>query len=257
MRRGFVLLAVLWLLVLVTGAVALAHAGLRTELDAARNRILLTRARWAAEACAAIATERWLNDSTVTADSAELGRDTQCEWRIDDPARRLAINGADRATLERFLGAYGLPDSAAIALADRIVRRARTAPLTDTSELRAFGVPPAALGSLTMDASDGIAISAEPAVLRAAGLSREAVEAVLERRRAGLGVSSLAQLADLTATADIGDIPELAARLRFAPSYVVLTSNGWVRGRISPRASVELLVRRSGARLAVLRRRVW
>ena len=64
-RRGFALIAVLWV---VVGAGALAAAALTTARlgsSVSRNRILLLRARWAREACAEILLARYARDGVA------------------------------------------------------------------------------------------------------------------------------------------------------------------------------------------------
>src|SRR6266581_8279475 len=77
-ERGFALLAVLWLLTALTvlGAVAVAVA--RTGSQATRNRILLTRAAWAREACVEILLARWASPPAPLGrlDSLDLVRGT-------------------------------------------------------------------------------------------------------------------------------------------------------------------------------------
>ncbi len=54
-RRGFTLLAVLWVVVALGGIAARVTGTSRGGVEAAVNRIAATRARWAAEACVALA----------------------------------------------------------------------------------------------------------------------------------------------------------------------------------------------------------
>ena len=54
-RRGFALLAVLWVIVALTALAGAGVVGARTAGAVTRNRIALARARWAAEGCLAVA----------------------------------------------------------------------------------------------------------------------------------------------------------------------------------------------------------
>lgn len=255
MNRGFALLAVLWLLALLSGLLATAAAVLDTERQAAHNRLFLTRAAWAAEACVAVATERWLVDSVTAPDTVDLGRGVRCTWSFGDPDLHLDVNRVGRDMLARLFRAHGLADSAAEVLAARVLRRTRTTAFDDTLAFARLGIPPGARRHLGTDATSGVSIMAPPQVLAAAGLSREAIAVILERRALGVSVTSLAELSALV-PAGIGDDRALAALLRFAPDPVLLTAVGWIQRERSPRARVELLVRRAGERVAVLRRRV-
>src|SRR6266581_4145924 len=79
-RRGFALLAVLWVLTALT---ALTGAGLivaRLGSETTRNRLLLARAEWAREACGEILIARFAVDPTIRVLNAiDLGRGTWCQ----------------------------------------------------------------------------------------------------------------------------------------------------------------------------------
>lgn len=255
-RRGFALLAVLWVLALLSAALAVTSAELRTEFRASRNRVLLARGRWAAEACVAIATDRMLADSNAVPDTVALGRDLRCTWALEDPARKLDVNRADRAALARFLTAHGLPDSQATVVVERLARRRSQRPFVSAAQLVAIGVPAAAAAQATPDHIEGVSADAPAEVLAAAGLSASAVALLEARRSEGRRLTSLAQLQDLVAPASLGlDYQTLAGVLRFAPSQLLLRSTGWAAQGTAPRTEIELLVRNTGDRFAVLRRR--
>ena len=57
-RRGFVLLALLWTITGVAAVLVAATAVEKAGGRATRNRLLLARARWAAEACVQVARGR-------------------------------------------------------------------------------------------------------------------------------------------------------------------------------------------------------
>src|SRR5919198_1194608 len=108
-RRGFVLLAVLWV---VTALAALTGAGMlvaRLGNSTTRNRVLLARAEWAREACGEILLARFAADPTVQRlDPIDLGRGTWCRASLDDPSGGLNLNTVEREALVRLLNAGGL-----------------------------------------------------------------------------------------------------------------------------------------------------
>src|SRR5258705_9367940 len=95
-RRGFALLAVLWVLTALT---ALTGAGVlvaRLGSETTRNRVLLARAEWAREACGEILSARFAADPTTRKlEPIDLGGGTWCRASVDDPAARLNLNTAD------------------------------------------------------------------------------------------------------------------------------------------------------------------
>src|SRR5580765_6652406 len=101
-RRGFALLAVLWV---ITALSALSGAGLlvaRLGSVTTRNRVLLTRAEWAREACGEILLARFAEDPSVRyVSQVELGRGTWCRVSVEDPSSRVNLNTVDRSVLER------------------------------------------------------------------------------------------------------------------------------------------------------------
>src|SRR6266540_968421 len=99
--RGFALLTVLWLITALSSVVGLALAATRLGQRTTLNRIALTRGRWAAEACLAIAQARWAQHRLADTATIDLGRGVQCEWRIEDPTARINVNAAEREVLER------------------------------------------------------------------------------------------------------------------------------------------------------------
>jgi len=103
-RRGFALLAVLWTLTAITMLTGAAMAVVRLGSTTTRNRVLLTRAAWAREACGEILQARYAQDASVRQlDSVDLGRNTWCTATLDDPSMKLKLNVADRAALVTVL----------------------------------------------------------------------------------------------------------------------------------------------------------
>src|SRR5437667_7617694 len=96
-RRGFALLAVLWVLTALTALTGVGTLVARLGSETTRNRMLLARAEWAREACGEILLARFSVDPTIRAvDPIDLGRGTWCRASLDDPAARLNLNTADR-----------------------------------------------------------------------------------------------------------------------------------------------------------------
>ncbi len=103
-RRGFVLLTVLWALALASALVGTALAVARLGQRITANRLILRRAAWARDACAEILLARTAADSSVRAvDTVDLGRETWCDARVEDPGVRLNVNTADAEALRRLV----------------------------------------------------------------------------------------------------------------------------------------------------------
>lgn len=135
-RRGVALVAVLWTVTLLAGIVALGLRAVHTGQSAARNRVTLTRSRWAAEACWAIAQARRANGSLADTGTVDLGRGTRCRWRVDDPTARVNVNAADEGLLAALFQQAGLhPDSARLLTAALVEYRARQ-PFTAVEQLK-------------------------------------------------------------------------------------------------------------------------
>src|SRR5437879_1939393 len=108
-RRGFALLAVLWVL---TALSVLAGAGFvvaRTGSLTTRNRVMLARAGWAREACVEILLARYGQDAAIRwLHPVDLGRGTWCAATLEDPAAKLNLNLAGREALVIALSAVNL-----------------------------------------------------------------------------------------------------------------------------------------------------
>ncbi len=138
---GFALLAVLWLLVAASVLAGVTLASARLGSTASANRIRLTRAEWAREACVEILLARWAEGrkggkadgrtdgkaDRRTGGQADgridLGRGTWCRATLDEPTARLNVNLADGGALRRLLSSALPPyrpsvDSLADALLD-------------------------------------------------------------------------------------------------------------------------------------------
>lgn len=263
-RRGFALLAVLWTLVAVSAAVGGALVALKDGERATRNRVLLARGRWAAEACLAIAgarreAGRWSDAATI-----DLGRATRCAWHTQDPAARLNLNTADRALLQRFFISTGMPADRASALLDSVVARTRHAPFASVEQLRDIAdVPDTALAQLTVDGPGTVnANAAAPQVLAALpGLGPEAVDRIVGRRTSGRPLTSLdalaAELSPVARAALLAEYAALARLLVFRPGQLIIEAAGWVAIEpAAPRAMIDVVVVPLPSRLAVIRRQL-
>src|SRR5881296_229270 len=279
-RRGFALLAVLWML---TALVVLAGAVLgvaRTGSQATRNRILLARAEWAREACGKILLGRYARDASPRSlDTVDLGRGTWCVATLDDPATKLNVNLADRAALVGALRAAAAPGAPIDSLVDALLdwrdpdslpRRfgdeplgSRNGPFADVAELRYVrGFDDALVmrlsGLLTTRGTGAINVNAAPPEVLAAlpGLTEEAMRLVMMRRGSApvASADALAGLLSPNARATLlASYPEFVRATVFAPPQLVALVTGGVRGTpLVVRVTLTLVP--VAGRLAVIRR---
>lgn len=283
-RRGFALVATLWLMVVLTGVTALSLAGTRKAVWTARNRILLRRAEWARDACLAIVRVRYSRSAPRDGQAApelsplprtDLGRGAWCRVEIDHPERRLNLNTSDPATLRGLFGRDDLTDAvldwrdaedfprAAGAESAWYAREGRpvprNGPLASVDELRLVkGFDSALVGRLrpllTTDGDGRLDANTAPLELLALlpGLGAEAIAAI-ESRRPMTGLEPLydglsrAALAEFLAHQD-----GLRRQLSFGVSEYVVDVVGGIDGTpISARARVVLVP--TERRLAVVR----
>jgi len=247
--RGFALIAALWVIVALTSVVGLGVATTRLGQRTSLNRIALTRGRWAAEACLAITQRRWLQHRLSDTASIDLGRGTRCNWNVWDPGTRININLADRETLTRLIG-----DSI---LADSLVKARRITPFISAEQL-----PSRWRSVLTVEGRASVNLNAAPERVLSAlpGMSAEAVDHLVQRRRVGRAISSLDELTSLLSPAARAALfaryPDLARIAVFTPTELVITATGWVEGQ-GPRSRIELVAVPLPERLAIIRRRLW
>ena len=281
-RRGFALLAVLWVLTAlsVLGAVALAVA--RTGSQTTRNRILLTRAGWAREACVDILLARYAQNPRVRAlDPIDLGRGTWCRATLEDPAAKLNLNLATREQLVTVLTVVCRRSVAAVdSLADALLdyrdpdtiprsfgaetEANRNGPLAAVAELayiRGFdsSLVDRLTPILTTRGTGVININAAPPEVLATlpGMTQEAMLVLLGGRVSGQPIQNADQLvAHLSKSARsvlLADYPEFVRAATFAPAQLVANVEGGVRGTpIVARATLTLVP--VPDRLAVIRR---
>jgi len=252
-RRGFALLTVLWLITALSAVVGLSLAATRLGQRTTTNRIALTRGRWAAEACLAIAQARWAARRFADTAMIDLGRGTWCRWRVEDPAARVNVNTAEREVLARLTGS----GERGAGWVDSILARRRVAPLLDLGEIA--GLDPK---FLTVDGPGSVNLSAAPVdvLLALPGLTPEAVDRLLARRTIGRPVGSLDQLAGLLSSSGrealLARYADLARIATFAPPQLKITTEGGLRAE-PLRSTIEALVVPLPDRMAVIRRRMW
>lgn len=116
-RRGGALLAVLWLTVILATIAGASMGRARLFIKASQNRIWLTQAEWAREACVQVLRGRW---SEVTRDLAlhrvDLGEGASCSARLWHPDARVNLNAADSGVVSRLIAS----DTLAAAILDWI-----------------------------------------------------------------------------------------------------------------------------------------
>lgn len=259
-RRGAALLLVLWLLVLLTGLVAVSLGGVRTGTAAGRNRQDLLRAAWAREGCLEILLGRAAGKSapewqpeTLTLDSVDLGEGIWCRVEVSDPGEGIHLNLAGHAALTAILG-----DSA---LMDTLIRRRPWPAVEALFQLgQLAGRPvPAWINLLTVRGTGRVNLSRAPIEVLAAlpGLGEDGARALVARRGLGAHLSSLDQA--------VGHLPPRArervlARYQDFANAVSLGSEQLIavatgRVRDSPlSAKVVVTLVPAGSRLAVIRR---
>lgn len=264
-RRGFALLAVLWLVAALGVVAAVGLAAGRTGALATRNRILLSRATWAREACLGILMARFAEDSTAEAAGAQLrvlprvdlGRGTWCEVEIEDPGAKLNLNRADSTMLVQLLDS---PELAAELLHWREqyglfadVAELRSLPGFDSSLADRLGRLATTRGSGAVNVNE----ASEEVLGLIPGIPSEAVDIVLRRRSFGRPVTSLDELLALASPATrqalLQDYTGWLGRLRFTPAQLLARVTGGVDR--TPITSTELLTLAPVPhRLAVVRR---
>jgi general secretion pathway protein K len=281
-RRGFALLKVLWLIVALTTVAWAAVAVARRGADATRNRIRLTEAAWARNACEEILLARAAaRGRAVPVDSVALGGTAWCRAWIEEADTRVDLNLASPETLRALMGS----DSLADALLDwrdaddvsrasgaeqgwyraRGRREPRNGPLADLKELRLVRGFDSALvqrlaSVLTTRGTGHVDLSAAPAeVLRTLpGLDGAGVEVIL-RRRDGQGLRTTDELLPLLSAPGraglLGRYQEFTAQAVYSPTRVVIRVEG--RAGSPPLvSSARLLAVPAPDRLAILRREV-
>ncbi len=280
-REGFALLAVLWTLTAITMLTGAAMAVARVGSTTTRNRVLLTRAAWAREACGEILQARWASPprTRTSLDTVDLGRGTWCAAALDDPSVKLNLNLADRAALvtvfQTVVRRSAPVDSLVDALLDwrdlDTVPRLfgdessgnRNGPLADVWELRSVrGFTDSLVGRLarflTTRGSGAINVNAAPPEVLATlpGMTEEAIRIVIMDRRA-TPLPNADVLAGLLSPSGrrtlLASYPEFVRLAVFTAPQLVGTVMGGVRGAPLVARVTFTMVPVAG-RLAVIRR---
>ena len=279
-RRGFALLAVLWTLTAITMLTGATMAVARLGSTTTRNRVLLTRAAWAREACSEILQARYAQDASLRrVDSVDLGRNTWCTATLEDPSVKLKLNLADRAAFVSVFQAVVRHSAAVDSLVDALLdwrdsdhvarplgdesSENRNGPLADVWELRYVrGFTDSLVASLTpfltIHGTGAINVNAAPPeVLETLpGMTDEAVRVLIMHRDqtpvpnadALVGLLSPGARATLLA-----GYPEFVRVAVFTPPQLIAVVTGGVRGT-ALKARVTLTTVPVAGRLAVIRR---
>jgi len=281
-QRGFALLTVLWVVAALSGIVGATLALARTGSATSRNRITLTRAAWAREACAEIVLGRYNRDSAVKGvDTVDLGRGTWCRAVVSNTAARLDLNDASPRALRSVLQNDTLVDALLdwrdaddlarpLGAEGEWYRRAqrrepRDGPLADVEELRLVrGFDSSRFARLSGLLSTGgtgqLDINAAPAELLATlpGLGTEAIQVVLSRRSLGQPIRGTEQLIALLSPGARDTLLQHYQEFTRHAVYTIPRLNahleGGVRGAL-PVAHAMVTLVPAGERLAVVERR--
>lgn len=280
-RHGFALLLTLWLLVVLGTLGAAILAGARLGGEVTRNRILLTRAGWAREACVEIALARYAGKPEGERSLRfDLGRGSWCRAELTEPESRLNLNAADPIALKVLLRSDALVDAVLDwrdvdtlprpqgAEADwyRAAHRRgpRNGPFADVRELRYVRGFDSALvrsleGFLTTRGSGRLDLNTAPAQLLATlpGITQGAAVRIASRRLGGRRLTGPDHLLSLLGPQDqsvLGtEYPAFLEGATFQPTSLLLEVTGGIEG--SPiEARAALTVVPTAERLAVIRR---
>jgi general secretion pathway protein K len=279
-RRGFALLAVLWTLTAITMLTTVAMAVARLGSTTTRNRVLLTRAAWAREACGELLQARYAQDASIRwLDSVDLGRGTWCTAALEDPSAKLNLNLADRADLVTVLQGVVHRSSLVDSLVDALLdwrdpdtmprpfgdesSRNRNGPLADVWELRYVrGFTDSLVGSLapflTTRGTGAINVNAAtPQVLETLPGMTDGAVRVLIMHRGQTALPNADVLVGLLSPSArqmlLASYPEFVRVAVFAPPQLIAMVTGGVRGT-SLSARVTLTTVPVAGRLAVIRR---
>jgi general secretion pathway protein K len=282
-RHGSALLGALWLSVLLAGLTGAVLGAARLGAATTSNRVALTRAAWAAEACLAAVQERYAEegklDSVLT---LELSAGVGCRGEVEDPGSRVNLN---RAGSEMLGAVLGRPELAAAVLDWRDADDESRATGAERDWYEAVGASPPRNGPLaaveelgfirgfddsvlarveplvTVEGDGHVNLNAAPAAVLGSlpGFSAEAVGVVLARRHSGSGWTSLEEvvytLAPTARKALSSRYQELAALVQTGSARLVLHVEA-MAGGAGLVYRMDVTVAPAGSRLAIVSRRV-
>jgi type II secretory pathway component PulK len=256
-RRGFALLAVLWVLTALSALTGVGMLVARLGYETTRNRVLLARAEWAREACAEILLARFAVDPAIRGlDSIDLGRGSWCRASLDDPAARLNLNTAERGAIVQLFTALGVERTVAESAME--LRRRQTlnavTQVPGIDSLLAARLAPyvttRGTGVINVNAATRQVLQGVP------GVSEEAVLILLGRRtvRPLHSADELAgTLSSASRTQLLNSYAEFVRTAAFQPPQLIATVEGGVRGTLIVARATLTTVPVAG-RLAVIRR---
>lgn len=254
-RAGFALITVLWLITALSALVGLTLGAVRIGNQASTNRLVLTRGRWAAEACLAITQARWVEHRLADTGTIALGRETRCAWEVSDPSAQVNLNTADSEVLR----ALGMSEGFVRALLERR-RRGAIEDLSEVSTLSGFDSTWTDRITVTGSGAVNLATASRPVLLALPGLTPEAVEVITYGRAVGRPVTSLdalaAELSPPARAALMNRYADLARLATFIAPQLMVRVRGWVEG-FTPQATIEEITVPLPERLAVVGRRLW
>jgi general secretion pathway protein K len=291
-RRGFVLLTVLWTVAVLGVLVGISLRLAGTGAASSRNRIMLTRAAWAREACIEIllavpGTDRLTalppyRPTAVPPDSTDLGRGTWCRTELEDAGSRLDLNQASPDALRILISSDSLTDALLDwrdtddlprplgAEADwyrskhrRLPRNGPLAHVTELRHVRGFDDSVVARLGLLLNTRGTERLNlnvASPQLLATLpGFGPEVLSVVARLRQTGEPIAGLDHLGALLSPqaheALLARYRELGLLTGTQPTSYTAVVEGGVRGSTVV-AKATLMLVPNGTRLAVIRREV-
>ena len=239
-RRGFALIAVLWVVVALASLTAGAVSRARADASLTGKSVAQFRGRWAAEACLAVAHNRI---EVLFRSSRMLAK---------PPVDTLAFANGTRCTVEAVdPGTRALRDSLGPWLTARL-----------DSILAAQMADP---GTLFTSYGDGrLNVNTAPPVLLSAlpGIGSEALREISNARAWDRPITDLDDLSGRLSAAGRSVLNRgygnLSRRLSFNPSALVVTSTGWSEGAATPtELTIQVLFANAGVRAALVQRSMW
>jgi type II secretory pathway component PulK len=233
-RRGYALLAVLWILVGVGSLVAITSVAARDAITSSHNRIALETARWTAAACQASirdaigqaiaeSSEEWGRVAEIV-QTVPLGAGLTCRTDARAVGARIDINTSDRASLRQAFRLLGMQEGAADSATAAVIARRRIAVFDDVRELlEVEELRDLSQVDSVFDVEPGpVALSHAPPMVLALlpGFTERTVREVIDARERGAPIEGFGVLGTLLSPEE----PEAAAEM---PALVVFTPSAW------------------------------